>query len=92
MAIVVVGGMVSGIAARGGLVVEEEGGPQVATGRWGGSLLSPESSLTKICMVSSGSEEERAEVEEVGLEGRMVSVVCVVASREVVAMAEGRRG
>lgn len=46
----------------------------------GGCLLSPESSLTKICMVSSGSEEERAEVEDVGLEGRMVSVVGVVAS------------
>lgn len=39
-----------------------------------GSLLSPESSLTKICMVSSGSEEERGEVEEVevGLEEGMV--------------------
>jgi hypothetical protein len=38
----------------------------------GGSLLSPESSLTKICMVSSGSEEERGEVEEVGLEEGIV--------------------
>ena len=44
----------------------------MATGG-GGSLLSPESSLTKICMVSSGSEEERAEVEDVGLEETMVS-------------------
>lgn len=43
-------------------------------GGGGGSLLSPESSLTKICMVSSGSEEERGEVEEVevGLEEGMV--------------------
>jgi len=41
-------------------------------GGGGGSLLSPESSLTKICMVSSGSEEERGEVEEVGLEEGIV--------------------
>jgi len=41
---------------------------------WEGSLLSPESSLTKIWMVSSGSAVERAEAEEDGLEERMMAL------------------